>query len=175
MALSNRIQLARLDLQDALDLAILIETEARERYREFADLIGDRYAGDAAAFFETMQRNEEKHRHQLDIRRRALFGDAPVRVELDDIADVEAPEYRAARNYMGTRQALEVALRAEAKAWTFFDEALRQVSDPSVRELFAELRAEEAEHAALVQAMLSKIADDDGADRDIDEVDTPPL
>jgi len=41
--MSVTIEYAKLNLQDALDLAILIEEEACERYKEFAEHIGNRY------------------------------------------------------------------------------------------------------------------------------------
>ncbi len=175
MTLTKNIDLKHLSLVDALDLAIAIEEEARERYREFADLIGDRYHGDAAEFFESMVVNEEKHRAALMHRRQALFGATPARVEVDDVADIEAPEHRVARNYMGTRQALEVALEAEQKAWSFFDDALKTVQDEQVRALFTELRDEEAHHSQLVRDLLERVPGDDSADREFDEIDTPNL
>jgi len=45
------IDFAKLHLRDALDMAILIEEEARDRYQEFARTVGGRYAGDAAEVF----------------------------------------------------------------------------------------------------------------------------
>ncbi len=175
MTLAKSIDLQTLSLLDALDLAIAIEQEARERYKEFAELIGDRYHGDAAEFFESMVINEEKHRAALVHRRQALFGNAPARVETDDVADIEAPEHRVARNYMGTRQALEVALAAEHKAWEFFNDALPQLRDEDVRALFTELRDEEAHHSQMVRDLLDRVPGDDDADREADEVDTPNL
>jgi hypothetical protein len=47
------IDFTRLSVMDALDLAVLIEQEAEERYVAFAEMIGSRYEGDAAAFFQT--------------------------------------------------------------------------------------------------------------------------
>lgn len=44
-----KLDFSTLDLMDALDLAILIEVEARERYEFFAGQIGRRSAVDAAA------------------------------------------------------------------------------------------------------------------------------
>src|SRR5689334_21920990 len=39
------LALQNLSLQDALDLAILIEEEAKDRYDEFTRIVGGRYAG----------------------------------------------------------------------------------------------------------------------------------
>ena len=170
-----QIDFAKLTLQDALDYAILIEEEARERYAEFSDLVGKRYEGDAATFFDAMVVNEEKHRENLASRRQLLFGNAPARISADAIVDVEAPATSEARNYMSTRQALEVALTAEAKAYAFYNEALAYVVDSDVQALFLELRAEELEHQRLVAALLTRMPADGSADRAADEVDTPNL
>jgi rubrerythrin len=63
--------------------------------------------------------------------------------------------------FMTARQAMDVALACEVKAFDYFDAALAHVQDPEVRTLFEELRAEEAEHQALVKAVMARIPADD--------------
>jgi rubrerythrin len=152
-----RIDFASLDLQDALDFAVLVEEEAQERYVELADQMEKHHTKDAAAFFTSMARNEQKHGDELRARRRALFGDAPRRVKPSMIWEVEAPEYDEVRAFMTPRQAMETALRAEMKAHGFFVAALPHVSDPEVRALFQELRDEEIEHQTLVREAMSRL------------------
>jgi len=151
------LDFGRMDLRDALDLAILMEEEARQRYVEFSKLVGGRYTGDASDIFKLMASYEEKHGAQLEARRRSLFQDAPRRVTMDMLDDAEAPDRGQPRVFMSARDAVAVALRSEEKAWSFFDEALRVLTDPSVRELFVELRAEEAEHKKLLATRLAKL------------------
>jgi len=151
------LDFSKLDLRDALDLAILMEEEARLRYLEFSKLVGGRYTGDASDIFTLMASYEEKHGAQLTSRRRSLFQDAPRRVTMDMLDDAEAPDRGQPRVFMSARDAVEVALRSEEKAWTFFDEALQQVKDPTVRALFTELRAEEADHKKLLAERLRKL------------------
>jgi rubrerythrin len=148
------LDFSTLSLQDALDLAILIEDEAKERYEEFAENLSLHHTPDAAGFFVTMAGNEAKHGADLSARRRALFGTAPMRV------------------IMTARQAMEVALESEVKAHDFFDAALAFVHDPDVRTLFEELRAEETEHQDLVKAVMAKLPDHDDAAADF-EPDEP--
>ncbi|HET9554534.1 MAG TPA: ferritin family protein [Anaeromyxobacteraceae bacterium] len=144
------IDFSKLDLRDALDLAILMEEEARERYVEFSKIVGGRYPGDASDVFKMMAAYEVKHEEQLQARRRSLFKEAPVRVSMDQLDDAEAPDRGQPRVFMSARDAMEVALRAEEKAWDFFDQALREVKDAGVRALFEELRGEEASHRKLL-------------------------
>ena len=151
------IQFSNLTFKDAIDLAVLIEEEAKERYEEFADQMEAHHTPEAARFFRFMARNEEKHRSQLAARRGEIFAQAPASVTRAMIFDVEAPDYDEARAFMTAREALESALRSEQKAHAFFIAALPQICDTQVRVLFQELRDEEVEHQDLVRLELSKL------------------
>lgn len=155
------IDYTTLSLRDALDLATLIEEEARDRYEELASQMALHHTPEAERFFRYMAVNEEKHRVALAARRDELFLDAPRTVTREMIFDVEAPEYGEARAYMTPREAYQVALLSEEKAEAFFRAALPEVKDVAVRALFEELRQEEVEHQALVKKELAKLAPDD--------------
>lgn len=172
MTTTKRIDFATLSLKDALDLAVLIEEEARERYEEFADQMQQHRTPEAARFFRFMAGNEEKHRAELWDRRRQIFGTAPAAVTRQMIFDVEAPDYDEARAFMTARQALQAAFRSEKKAYAFFTEALPRVSDAGVKQLFEELRGEEIEHQRLVLAELEKTPPDPALSAD-DVADEP--
>jgi rubrerythrin len=170
-AMPRTIDFATLSLQDALDLAILIEQEAEERYEELSHLVGGRYAGDAADVFRTMVVNESKHGRQLADRRQRLFGDAPRKVDRDMIWEVEAPDYGKPRAFMSARQAYEVALASEQKAFEFFDQAIPTLRNPDVRALFEELRSEEHEHQKMIEQHVKGLPE--GPDVEEDEADEP--
>lgn len=155
------IDFAEMELRDALDLAIMIEDEARDRYHELADQLVLHHTPEAAMFFRRMARIEERHRDQLAARRKHAFADAACHVTRSMIFDIEAPAYDEAFAFMTVRQALETALRSEEKAYRFFLSALPHVRDATVRILFEELRAEEVEHQRLVKAELAKLPPDD--------------
>lgn len=152
--------------KDALDLAILIEEEAQERYVEFAEQMDVHHTPEAAAFFRTMAKNEEKHGSELRKRRDLMFPGAPRSVSRAMVFDVEAPDYDEVRAFMSPRQCMQAALRAEQKAHAFFDTALPRVQDPAVRRLFEELRDEEVEHQNLVRQELAKLPPGPEADPD---------
>lgn len=154
--MSTEIDFSKISLKDALDLAILVEDEAQERYNEFARQMEVHHTGDAAKFFRFMAHNEAKHGEELSARRKELFGDQPMEVDRSMLWDVEAPEYSEARAFMSLQEALEVALAAEIKAYEYFDKALPEVKDSGVKELFAELREEEIEHQDLVKQEMAK-------------------
>ncbi len=166
------IDFRTLNLQDALDLAISIEEEAKERYDYFVRQVGGgRYTGDAADMFRTMAGYEERHGTDLAARRRQLFGNAPRRITKDALDDVEAPDRGMPRVFMSARQAMEVALSSEQKAWEFFDGALPHIADPGVRALFEQLRGEEEQHIRLVKQRLERLPP--GPDVEEDEADEP--
>ena len=158
--MNAKIDFASLTLKDALDLAILIEEEAKERYSEFVDQMVVHRTPEAAEFFRDMVHNESRHEFELTDRRQALFPDAPRAVTLEQLYEVEAPDYDQTRVFMSARQAMEVALRSEIKAHDFFTAAIPHVQDPEVRALFEELRAEELEHQRLVRAEINKLPPD---------------
>ncbi|HUW25195.1 MAG TPA: ferritin family protein [Gallionella sp.] len=168
--MATQLDVSTLNLQDVLDMAVLAEKEAEERYLVFVEHIGKRYPGDAADFFAMMARNEHKHGAALTERRRLLFGDSPVRVaDMMKGAEVEAPEFEKAVRYMTPRQALEVALESEIKAYEFYDRILvNSTLDSEVKNLIKDLRDEEAEHQRLLNEMKARYPDTSKTDYDPD-------
>ena len=154
------IDFSELSHQDALDLAVLIEEEAKERYEEFAAQMEAHHTPDAARFFRSMAHNEEKHRAELARRRKHLYGVTAPRVTRAQLFDVEAPDYDEARAFMTAREALLAARRSEIKAHEFFVSALPRIADRSVARLFEDLRDEETMHRRLVEAELAKLPPD---------------
>ena len=173
--MSTRLDLSKLSLMDALDLAMLIEMEACHRYQMFAAQLGRTGGYDAGAFFATMVENEAKHGQELEARRKALFGEAPAKVTLDDLFDVEAPDMGAPRRGMSTLEAFEIGLAAEKKAHDFYDAALQGITDPDVRELFVELRDEETEHVEMLKEAMAKLPESAGEKLELDLDETPAL
>ena len=168
--MAAQLDVSTLNLQDALDMALLIEKEAEERYRVFAETIGERYPGDAAAFFKMMSGNEHKHCVQLTEKRRSLFGDAPSRITAAMMgSDIEAPEFDKAVRFMTPHRALEVALASEIKAYEFYDRILANAQNilaPEVQNLIRELRDEETEHQRLLNEMKAQYPKTEDTDYD---------
>ena len=173
--MSTRLDIATLDLMNALDLAVLIEGEAHERYRTFAAQLGRRLPGDAASVFTSMAEHEAAHGKELAERRKALVGDLPTRVSLDDLSDVEAPDQGAPRHNMSPLQAFEVALSSEQKALDFYNRALAAVTDPEIQVLFKELRDEEREHVRLVREAIAALPPGADTEQEEDEDEHPAM
>lgn len=160
----NTLDFKTLTLKDALDFAVLIEDEARERYVEFAEQMVIHRSPEIARFFTFMAENEARHGRDLATRRKALFGDASSTVTVSMVWDVEASEYEKAQVFMSEQRALEVALACEIKAHDFFVAALPHVGDPEAKSLFDELRREEILHQDLLRAEMAKLRPDAGPD-----------
>jgi rubrerythrin len=173
--MSTRLDLSKLDLMDALDLAKLIEMEACHRYQMFASQFGHSGGHDAGSFFASMAENEAKHGQEIEERRKKLFGDKPARLTLDDLFDVEAPDMGDVHRGMSVKEAFAVGLAAEQKAYDFYDLALPGISDPVIRDLFIELRDEEIEHVEMLKEAMAKLPQSAEVRPAFDEDELPSL
>lgn len=173
--MATRLDLSKLSLMDALDLARMIEVEAHHRYLLFSTQLGRTGGYDAGSFFATMAENEEKHGRVLNARRKEMFGDEPAKVTLDDLFDIEAPDAGAPRRGMSTTQAFEIGLAAEQKAYDFYDQALPSITDPEVKALFTELRDEETQHIEMLQTEMAKLPPSANNEVEFDPDETPYL
>jgi erythrin-vacuolar iron transport family protein len=171
----TRLDLSKLTLMDALDLATLIEVEAHDRYVQFARQLGRRGGYDPGSFFSSLAENEAKHGKELREQRKALFGDTPAKVTIDDLYDVEAPEVGAVRRTMSTAQAFDLGIAAEKKAYNFYNGTLPAITDPDVRKLFIELRDEETEHVKMLVEGKAKLPPSAYEEDEIDYDDSPFL
>jgi rubrerythrin len=161
--MASTIDFTKFSLVDALDLAIFVEDEAKERYEDLTAQMKGHHTEEAAEFFKFMVANESKHAEDLRTRRRQLYGDVPSKVSPNMVFEVEAPGFEEVRAFMTPREALAVALRAEEKAWAFFNEAIAALpAESEVARLFVELRAEEIEHQDLVRRQIGKLPPDSG-------------
>jgi erythrin-vacuolar iron transport family protein len=151
------IDFATIDLRAALDFAIGIEEDAQLRYQEFVTMVAD---PGAVEFFREMVENESKHRRQLEARRHVLYRHAAPRFDTSIVDEVEAPDPSEVRPMMSAREAMELALRAEIRAYEFYAAAIPHVKDPDVRIFFAELREEEVEHQEAIKRLLERLPPD---------------
>lgn len=168
----TKLDYDKLSLQDALDMAILIEKEAEERYGELAEQLEQHRTPEAADFFRCMVENEAKHGKKLRDHRKQLFGDASSKVDATVIPEVEVTDYDEARAFMTPHQALRIAMANEVRAHDFYADALSQVKDVKIRELFEELRKEEVDHQEQIKRAQTKLGPEDKSNPD-DFADEP--
>jgi rubrerythrin len=166
------VDFARLSLKDTLDLAILMEEEARERYEELAEQLELHRSIEPARFFRKFAKLETTHEKRLQERRQQLFADQPQAIDRSMLWDLEAPAYEDARVFMSACQAAEVAMAAEIRAADFYGQAMPEISDAEVRKLFEELRDEEIEHQMLIREHMAELPEERQLDPD-DYADPP--
>jgi rubrerythrin len=141
---------SRLDARDTLDIAIVIEDEAKLAYEHLAEWVRSDGNAEAADFFERMADLEERHKQAIVARRELLFGDAPVRHDEAAPWQAEVPDYEALGREVGIEDAFDVAIDAETRAHDFYNGALDYVDDPQIVELFEWLKKAEIEHKRLI-------------------------
>jgi hypothetical protein len=101
---------------------------------------------------------EERHKEQLEVQRRELFGDAPPRHDVVAVPwEVEAPDYDRVGKTLDLRGALEMALEMETKAHDYYAQAKEYAQDERVAELLEGFRLAEAEHQRLVREQLGRL------------------
>lgn len=152
------IDFAKVSPVGVLDIAIAAEQEAEEHYDALVQRMMRQGNGDAAAFFGRMAGLEKLHRDQVAARRLELFGDVAKDLEHRFPWSVEVPEDRASGGELSLRDALEISLAAEARAYDYYDAAIAYVTDDATEKLFVELRDAELGHKRLLQRELDRLA-----------------
>lgn len=151
-------------IQKAEDLfahAIAIEHEAGARYRELGERMHDLGNDAVAELFLRLARLETEHERELEKRAAGL---TLPRIEPGEYAwlDTGAPETAAHNlvlNLLTPHVALKIALDAEVRAAAFFESARKQSRDRELRDLAAEMAAEEGVHIAWVESAMRRTPD----------------
>jgi rubrerythrin len=147
---------SKLDGMDVLDLACFIEREAAETYLHLASW-AERNSPEAAEFFQRMARLEGQHDSQIEQRRRALFGDQPSRYIDSAPWEVEVPDYDKVGESFTLEQAYALALGAEERAESYFQQAVEYISDRQTVEILEGLAEEEREHQRLLKVEMAAV------------------
>jgi rubrerythrin len=148
---------SKLSGTDVLDMAIAIEDEAQLYYEQLADWVKSGTNGEASDFFRRMATREERHRQQIVAQRERLYGDAPVSNAAKVSWAVEAPDYDAVPTDATLRQAFDVAMDAETRAYDFYAGAMDFVTDEKVAALFEGLKQAEDEHKRLLAEEMARL------------------
>lgn len=141
--------------------ALAIEREAVDRYGEFAARMADEGNDAVARLFARLAGFESEHAQVLE-RRCAGMALPPISRAEFAWLDAGAPETAAHDllfQLMTPHDALEIALGAELRAQTFFEQVLERTDDARLRELAGEMVREEQAHAAWVREALAHTPD----------------
>lgn len=143
--------LSKIGYVELLDLAILAEEEAAERYGEFADQMEQHHNVQAARLFREIRTRELEHLQRLREERKNR-SDQPSTIEpLHFFDSVEAPPYEATHYKMTPRHIFQVALEAERRAASFYKQLTQILKNPGAKNLARGCWEEELKHVEQVE------------------------
>ena len=140
-------------------LALVMESEAAQRYAEFADAMEMHNNREVAELFRKMAVIESRHATQI-MEEMGWEKTPPLPVGMPTWDGFEAPETAPideVHYLMQPYHALELALASEQRAERFFARLARVAGTDSVRKAARALQAEEREHVELVKAWMAKV------------------
>lgn len=158
-------------LLELLAHAYAIEREAEERYVELGDQMETHNNPAVAEIFRKLARVEGLHALQIldQVGEQELPHIPPWEYSWRGTESPEAIDAGDVHYLMTPHHALGLALRAEERAFRFYNAIAATQKDPDVRKLAEEFAEEEREHVRLVMEWLVKIpepADDWAEDPD---------
>lgn len=140
-------------------LALVMETEAAQRYADLADAMEMHNNRDVANLFRRMAAIESRHAAQI-MAEMGWKEAPPLPSGTPTWEGFEAPETTPGDEVhylMQPYHALQLALQNEERAERFFARLARVAGTDSVRKAARALQAEEREHVGLVKAWMSKV------------------
>ena len=153
------VDYSKMNGQDALDIAQVIEDEAQLAYEHLAEWVAGDGNTEAADFFNRMAVREKRHKEEIAARRSELFGDAESRYDANAVWQAEVPDYESLDKNVTLKDAFDVAMGAETRAHDFYAEAIDYVEEPQVVELFEWLRTSEVEHQRMLTEEMKRYGD----------------
>ncbi len=142
---------------ELMTYAYAMETEAAERYTEFADAMESHNNPEVAELFRKLARIEQLHGEQ--VLQAMGWATPPQHSGEFRWLGTEAPESgeRAELHYlMHPYHALRIAHQNEQRAFDFFGRVARSAGNTAVRKAAAEIEEEEREHVHLIEEWLKR-------------------
>jgi rubrerythrin len=162
-----RRSFASLDPQEALHVAIFIEERNAELYHRFAEMFvefRDSESLEIASVFWEMAAEEKQHSSLLQTKYMGQYGSSRCALTEEDLVEwIEVPKLEDGDIFAPTRdgskspvreRALQVALKAEQAAQSYYADLMQNTQEGPLRELYCELAEMEDSHVAYVQSKL---------------------
>ncbi len=143
---------------ELLAFAYRLEADAEERYAMLADQMEVHNNPDVAALFRKLAAIEGKHAAEIAERLAGIGAPTPglFEVEWPGVEGPETVDFGDAHYLMTPWHALKLALKAEQRAFAFFDGVARTAENAEVRAAAEAFAAEEEEHVRLVERELDR-------------------
>jgi rubrerythrin len=138
--------------REILALAIALEEEDGRIYGDFVDGLRETYPA-SATIFEEMQAEESGHRASLLELYRTKFGDHIPHIRRQDVKGFveRRPVWRT--RPLGLPAVRKQAELMELEARRFYERAIPQVTDVSIRKLLGDLAQAESKHSAMAGSL----------------------
>ncbi|MFL5331351.1 MAG: iron exporter MbfA [Gemmataceae bacterium] len=152
--------------REILALAIALEEEDARIYADFADGLKTDHPATAEDFVR-MRGDEDGHRHRLLNVYRQKFGEHIPLIRRQDVKGFVTRRPVWLVRPLGLNAVRKMAETMEAETLRFYESAIRQATDTSIRQLLGDLAEEERHHAKTAEAIGSSepTADDNEARR----------
>jgi len=141
--------------REILALAISLEEEDGRIYGDFADGLRDRYPA-SAKIFEEMQSEESAHRTSLIETYRQRFGEHIPLIRRQDVKGFVQRRAVWLLRPLGISIVRKQAEIMELETRRFYERAVQQVNDASIRMLLGDLAAVERRHYAAAESLEEK-------------------
>lgn len=151
--------------------SVELESEAKERYEELADVMAQHHNDEVAAFFLRMAKEAEHHLAEV--------AELAGKVELPQLKPweflwpgAEPPEtssYEAVHYRMTLREAMTLALGNENQARSFYQQSADNAQEEETVTLAHRFAEEEASHAHELECMLKELPEAGAMSREEDD------
>lgn len=143
-------------LEEMLAYALVLETEAAERYTELADLMAEHNNLEVSRLFQNLGRIEQIHADEI---RKMSQGHvlpkiSPWEYRWSGPESPEALDTGEVHYLINPHQAVKLALRGEQRAADFYGAVVRTAKSKDVQELARGYENDEKEHVRLLTAWL---------------------
>lgn len=144
-------------LAELMALALAMESEAAQRYAEFADAMEIHNNVEVANLFRKMAHIEAGHAQS--IMAEMGWSEPPAHPSFgpDFFEGPETPRSDDVHYLMQPYHALTIALACEERAERFYERLVATAEVESVRDAARAMQAEEREHVALIRAWMAKV------------------
>jgi rubrerythrin len=158
-------------LAEFLAHSVELESEARERYEELADSMGEHHNREVAAFFRRMAAEAEHHLAEVA----ELAGDQALpelkawEFQWPEAEPPETASYEAVHYRMSLRQAMTLALANERAAESYYREAATNSTDGETIRIATLFADEESSHAAELERLMAELPENGAHLREEDD------
>jgi rubrerythrin len=142
---SGKRDLASLNTQEILSLAIAAEEEDGRVYATYADRIRETYPA-SAKLFDSMADEEDGHRQRLLALYKTRFGDRLVPIRREHVRGFLTRKPVWLMQNLSIDTIRQQVWDMEQGAWRFYTEVAKQTDDVEVRKLLGDLAMEERKH-----------------------------